>query len=76
MHAVMMTSASTLMAVLMTPLLSTLLIGQLIPIDAQAMFLDVLKLVLVPVLAGCTLNTFIPGVVSGCGCTYVCAGRH
>jgi BASS family bile acid:Na+ symporter len=62
--AVMMTSASTLMAVVMTPILSTLLVGQLIPIDAQAMFMDVVKLVLVPVLVGCTLNTFIPGVVS------------
>lgn len=62
--SVMMTSASTLMAVFMTPLLSTLLVGQLVPMDAKAMFLSVLQLVLAPVLVGCTINSIAPGVVS------------
>jgi BASS family bile acid:Na+ symporter len=39
-------------------------VGQLVPVDAKAMFLSVLQLVLAPVLLGCTLNTLMPSVVS------------
>ncbi|GFH20386.1 putative sodium/metabolite cotransporter BASS1, chloroplastic [Haematococcus lacustris] len=62
--SVMMTSASTLMAVFMTPFLTTLLVGQLVPVDPKAMFVSVLQLVLLPVLVGCTINSIAPAFVS------------
>ncbi len=34
------------------------------PVDAKAMFLSVLQLVLAPVLVGCTINTIAPNFVS------------
>lgn len=40
-------------------------VGQLVALDPTAMFLSVLQLVLAPVLAGCTLNTFFPDQASG-----------
>ncbi|KAL6746054.1 sodium bile acid symporter family-domain-containing protein [Haematococcus lacustris] len=61
--SVMMTSASTLMAVFMTPFLTTLLVGQLVPVDPKAMFVSVLQLVLLPVLVGCTINSIAPAFV-------------
>eukprot|EP00199_Chlamydomonas_sp_CCMP681_P001730 CAMPEP_0119104544 /NCGR_PEP_ID=MMETSP1180-20130426/2733_1 /TAXON_ID=3052 ORGANISM="Chlamydomonas cf sp, Strain CCMP681" /NCGR_SAMPLE_ID=MMETSP1180 /ASSEMBLY_ACC=CAM_ASM_000741 /LENGTH=380 /DNA_ID=CAMNT_0007089339 /DNA_START=114 /DNA_END=1257 /DNA_ORIENTATION=- len=61
--SVMMTSASTLMAVFMTPFLATILVGQLVPVDPTAMFLSVLQLVLAPVMVGCTINTVAPAFV-------------
>ncbi|KAF5839427.1 sodium bile acid symporter family-domain-containing protein [Dunaliella salina] len=62
--SVMMTSASTLMAIAATPLLSSILVGQLVPLDPKAMFLSVLQLVLAPVLIGATVNTLFPKFVS------------
>ena len=61
--SVMMTTASTLAAVFTTPLLTSLLVGTLVPVDAAAMFLSTLQLVLAPVLAGAALNQFAPKVV-------------
>ncbi len=41
--SLMMTTASTLMAIVATPLLTLLLVGTMVPIDAKAMFLSVLQ---------------------------------
>ena len=50
--SVMMTTASTLVAIVTTPLLTSILVGTLVPVDPKAMFLSVLQLVLAPVLIG------------------------
>lgn len=54
--SVTVTTISTLIAPLATPLLMKALGGGFIQIDAVAMFLDMVKLVLLPVCAGATLN--------------------
>ncbi|GLC73886.1 hypothetical protein PLESTF_001431700 [Pleodorina starrii] len=62
--SIMMTTASTLMAIATTPLLTSLLVGTLVPVDPRAMFLSVLQLVLAPVLAGTAVNQFFPSAVA------------
>ncbi|GFR44023.1 hypothetical protein Agub_g5179 [Astrephomene gubernaculifera] len=62
--SIMMTTASTLMAIATTPLLTSLLVGTLVPVDPRAMFLSVLQLVLAPVLAGTAVNQFFPAAVA------------
>ncbi|MDY8110728.1 bile acid:sodium symporter family protein [Fulvimarina sp. 2208YS6-2-32] len=46
------TSVSTLLAPILTPLLVYLLASQYLPVDAGAMFVSILKIVLVPVVLG------------------------
>ena len=41
--SLMMTTASTLMAIVMTPLLTLQLVGTLVPVNPKAMFLSVLQ---------------------------------
>ena len=53
-----MTIVSTLAAPIFTPLLVFLLAGAWVKVSLLAMFLSVVKVVLVPVLAGIALNTF------------------
>ncbi len=53
-----MTSATTLMAPLMTPLLMKCLAGELVDIDATGMFKSVLLVTLMPVALGFLLNRF------------------
>ncbi|KAG2438753.1 hypothetical protein HXX76_005297 [Chlamydomonas incerta] len=62
--SIMMTTASTLMAIATTPVLTTLLVGTLVPVDPRAMFMSVLQLVLAPVLAGTALNQLFPAAVA------------
>jgi bile acid:Na+ symporter, BASS family len=59
----MMTTASTMFAVVTTPLLTKLLVGALVPVDASAMLLSTVQLVLAPVLLGAAVNQFAPGFV-------------
>ncbi|WP_455187098.1 bile acid:sodium symporter family protein, partial [Actinomyces sp.] len=49
--SVTMTSISTLLAPLMTPLLTKWLAGQYMPVDAKAMALAIVQIVLIPVIA-------------------------
>jgi len=60
----MMTTASTVLAVVTTPLLTSLLLGALVPVDAGAMLLSTVQLVLAPVLLGAALNQWAPAFVS------------
>eukprot|EP00882_Tetradesmus_deserticola_P010244 GHRQ01010822.1.p1 GENE.GHRQ01010822.1~~GHRQ01010822.1.p1 ORF type:complete len:283 (+),score=115.45 GHRQ01010822.1:227-1075(+) len=60
--SIMMTTASTVMAVFTTPLLTSLLVGTLVPVDGAAMFVSVLQLVLAPVIVGTAVNQFFPRV--------------
>lgn len=62
--SIMMTTASTLAAIVTTPVLTSLLVGTLVPVNATAMFLSVLQLVLAPVLVGCCMNQFFPDAVA------------
>ena len=61
--SVAMTSVSTLLAPLLTPLLTLWLAGEYMPLDGGAMALDIVKIVLVPVVAGLVLRLLLPGIV-------------
>jgi len=58
--SVAMTLASTMIAVLATPLLTGWLAGVFVEIDRWALFRGMVSVVLVPVIAGALLNTFFP----------------
>lgn len=58
--SVVMTSCSTLAAVLMTPLLTAWLAGAYVPVDAPGMLLTTAQVVLVPVLLGLFLHHRAP----------------
>ncbi|HFD12896.1 MAG TPA: bile acid:sodium symporter family protein [Crenotrichaceae bacterium] len=56
--SVSMTAISTLLAIIMTPLLTDYLVGSRLDVDAWQLFLGTVKVVLVPILLGVSLNTF------------------
>ena len=56
-----MTTASTLLAPLMTPALVLLIIGEKIEVDAIGMFTDILIVTILPVAAGFVLNLTLSG---------------
>ncbi len=56
--SVSITSLTTLLAPALTPLLTLLLAGQWVPVPVSDLFLDILKIVVFPVLAGLALRTF------------------
>ena len=56
--SVAITFASTLVAVVATPLLTWLYLGERIPVPVDGMLLSLVQIVIVPVVAGCALNTF------------------
>ena len=60
--SVTMTAVSTLLAAVMTPLLSSLLIGDAVEVDALAMLQTTAGVVLAPVLAGLVIRTYLPRV--------------
>lgn len=59
--SVLMTTVSTFAAVLLTPILTKLYAGALVEVDAVALCLSTVKVVLVPVLAGLLANRYLPG---------------
>ncbi len=61
--SVAMTSVSTLLAPIMTPLLVLTLVGEDLPVAASDLFVSIVKIVLVPVLLGLVLRLLLPGVV-------------
>lgn len=61
--SVSLTSVSTVLAPLLTPLLMLLLAGRWLPIDAGALFISIVQVVLVPVILGVLANTLFGGVV-------------
>merc|ERR1711995_222867 len=79
--SVVMTSISTMAAVVLTPRLTELLASQYVPVDGWLLLLRVLQVVLVPVACGVPLR--VPVVCGACaGCMFnlreVCAslGAH
>jgi BASS family bile acid:Na+ symporter len=61
--SVLMTTCTTLGAVVLTPLLTKLLAGRLVEVDAWGLFLSTLQVVVLPVAAGVAINRFLPRVV-------------
>jgi bile acid:Na+ symporter, BASS family len=61
--SVVMTACSTLAAVVMTPLLTTLLVGTRVAVDARGLLLSTLQVVIIPVLAGVAVNRYWPRAV-------------
>ncbi|GFQ00147.1 probable sodium/metabolite cotransporter bass3 chloroplastic [Phtheirospermum japonicum] len=62
--SILLTCTSTIASVLVTPLLTGLLIGSVVPVDALAMSKSILQVVLAPVTLGLLLNTYAKPVVS------------
>lgn len=61
--SVLMTMCSTFAAVFMTPLLTKWFAGAYVEVSALGLFLDTVKVVLVPLLLGLGLNTYFPSGV-------------
>lgn len=61
--SVAMTTVSTLLAPLLTPLLVLWLAGELLPVDARGLLVSIVQIVLVPVLLGVLLRAVLPGPV-------------
>lgn len=57
--SVAITFASTLVAVIATPLLTWLYLGEKIPVPVTGMLMSLIQIVVIPVVIGCTLNTFL-----------------
>ncbi|KAL6634389.1 hypothetical protein ACP70R_027060 [Stipagrostis hirtigluma subsp. patula] len=81
--SILLTSCSTISSVVITPVLTGLLIGSVVPVDGIAMAKSILQVVLVPVTLGLLLNTYAKGLVSviqpvmpfvGMVCTSLCIG--
>ncbi|XP_060213721.1 sodium/pyruvate cotransporter BASS2, chloroplastic [Lycium barbarum] len=62
--SVLMTTCSTVGAILMTPLLTKLLAGQLVPVDAAGLAISTFQVVLVPTIIGVLSNEFFPKFTS------------
>lgn len=60
--SVAITSCTTLLAPFMTPFLTHLIIGQSIDVDVLGMFLGIVKVVIVPILAGILFHKFVPKI--------------
>ena len=61
--SISMTAISTLLGVILTPLLVALLVGQSIDVPVQSMLISLLQVVVAPVLLGVVLNYALAGVV-------------
>jgi len=59
--SVTMTSCSTLMSPVMTPLMMKVLAGRLVPIDFMDMMFSILNMIIVPIVAGLIANTILYG---------------
>ncbi|XP_062203606.1 probable sodium/metabolite cotransporter BASS1, chloroplastic [Phragmites australis] len=61
--SIVMTICSTLAAVFLTPLLTKILAGAYIPVDAVKLSLSTLQVVVAPILLGSSIQTAFPSVV-------------
>ena len=62
--SIVLTSVSTLVAFLATPFLTWLYIGQTVNVDVMGMLVSVVKIVLVPVVFGLSINYFFEEKIS------------
>ena len=56
--SITLTLTSTVLAVVLTPLFSYIILNHVVPVPAAEMFIDILQIVLIPVLAGTAINSF------------------
>jgi len=61
--SVLMTTATTLGAIFMTPFLCKLLLGAVVPVDAAGIAKSTIQVVLAPIAVGMTTNKFFPNFV-------------
>jgi len=61
--SVLMTTATTLLSVFMTPFLLKVLVGQVVPINAAALMLSTAQIVLLPLAVGIFMQRFVPKLV-------------
>lgn len=61
--SVAMTSLSTMMAPIMTPLLLYLLAGAWLPVDPIAMFMSIIQVIIIPIVLGLLVKRFFPVAV-------------
>lgn len=61
--SVVMTVCSTLAAIVLTPLLTQLFAGTLVPVDTWMLFTQTLQVVILPVALGITFNHWFPNTV-------------
>ena len=61
--SVVMTVCSTLAAIILTPLLTHLFAGTLVPVDTWMLFKQTLQVVILPIALGITLNHWLPSTV-------------
>ncbi|GMH36054.1 hypothetical protein BSKO_03922 [Bryopsis sp. KO-2023] len=62
--SVAMTSVSTMLAVVLTPLLTKFLLGTSVPISGWGLFMSTVQVVLIPVVIGVALRSMFPGMVT------------
>lgn len=63
--SITMTSISTLLAVVMTPWLTWLYIGEVIPVPVSAMILSIFKIIILPVVLGIGINQYAGRFLGG-----------
>ena len=61
--SVMMTTMTTIGAIVMTPLVGKLLLGTVVPVNAKAVSLSTIQVVLAPILLGMSINAKFPKFV-------------
>lgn len=61
--SVLMTTLTTIGAVVMTPMMGKLLLGQVVPVNAGAIALSTVQVVLAPIVVGMSFNAKFPNVV-------------
>ena len=62
--SVTMTAVSTLLAIILTPVLTTLLIGEKMEVSTLQLFLGTVKVVLLPIILGVSINKYLPKVTA------------
>merc|ERR1719313_911178 len=61
--SVLMTTVTTVGAIVMTPLIAKVLLGAIVPVDAVGVAISTVQVVLVPIILGMTTNAKFPGLV-------------
>ncbi|MFJ7970942.1 bile acid:sodium symporter family protein [Psychrobacillus sp. NPDC096389] len=60
--SITMTSVSTLLAPIMTPLLLLIFAGQWLPIDPMSMFMSIIQVIIIPIILGLLVSKYLPTV--------------
>ena len=61
--SITMTSCSTLLAPIMTPFLLLIFAGQWMPVDAVAMFMSIIQVIIIPIVLGLVVSKLLPKTV-------------